>query len=75
MNAMASFKGKNATYQTNLYGNVQALTNFLIGSNKALSFDAPALAIRRNDGLDIPRRMLTVTLAEWKALDINKSTL
>ena len=75
MNTKATFKGRNATYPTILFSNLQGLTHLVIGKNKALAFDVPTLAIRRNDNLDIQLHILTMTPAERKVLGINKSTL
>jgi CRISPR-associated protein Cas1 len=58
MNAKAAFKGRNATYQTILFSNLQGLGHFVIGRNKKLSFDIPALAVKRNDNLDVQQRIL-----------------
>lgn len=74
-NAMALFKGRNAMYQTILFRNIQTLANFVIGKSKAISFDIPALAIKRNDTGYIQRRILAMTPAERRMAGINKSTL
>ena len=75
MNAKAAFKGRNATHQTILSGHIHSLAHFVIGRNKALSFDVPKLAVKRNDNLDVRQRILTMTPSERKALAISKSTL
>ncbi|MGI0019860.1 MAG: CRISPR-associated endonuclease Cas1 [Nitrososphaera sp.] len=75
MNAKAVFKGRNAAYQTILSGNIHGLAHFVIGKNKALSFDIPALSAKRNDTADIQHRILTMTPAERKSLGISKSGL
>ena len=75
INSKAAFKGKNATYQTILYKNVQELANFLIGKGKGLNFVMPTLMIKRNDNLDVQQRILTISQAERKALGISKSGL
>lgn len=75
MNVKAVFRGKNATYQTILYGNVQTLAHFVIGKSKTLAFDVPTLAIKRNDTIDVQQRILSMTPSERKRLGINKSTL
>lgn len=75
MNAKAAFKGRNAMYQTILYGNIQALANFLIGKHKNLDFDVPKFALPRNDNLDVQQRILSMTQAERKSLGISKSGL
>lgn len=74
-NAKVAFKNRNASYQTIFYRNVQTFANFLIGKGMTLSFDVPALADKRNDDLDIQRRILTMTPAERKSLGISKSGL
>lgn len=75
MNTKATFKGRNATYPTILFSNLQGLTHFVIGKNKVLSFDVPKLTVKRNDSLGVQQRILTITPAERKSLGINKSTL
>ena len=75
MNAKAAFKGRNATYQTMLFGNIHGLAHFVIGKNKTMSFDIPALTVKRNDNLDVQHRILTMTSTERKALGISKSGL
>lgn len=76
MNTKVVFKNnRNATYQTILYGNVQALANSLIDKSKRLDFDVPALAVKRNDNLDIQQRILSMTPDERKRLGISKSGL
>jgi hypothetical protein len=42
----------------------------VISKNKALSFDIPALAVRRNDNLVTLHRILTMTSAKRTALGI-----
>lgn len=75
MNTKATFKNKNASYQTILYRNVQALANYVIGKSKTLSFDIPPFSVNRNDTSETQQRILTMTPAERKALGISKSGL
>ena len=75
MNAKSSFKGRNATYQTILFENVRAIANFTVNKTKALSFDVPLIANRRNDIVDLQQHILSMSPAERKRLGINKSTL
>ena len=75
MNAKATFKGRNATCQTILFGNVQGLAHFVIGKSKRLDFGMPPLAVKRNDDLDVQERILAMTPQERKALGISKSGL
>jgi CRISP-associated protein Cas1 len=75
MNAKAAFKNRNATYQTILYANIQALAGFLIGKSKKLDFYVPSMTIKRNDDLDIQKRILAMTPEERKKLGISKSGL
>ena len=75
MNAKAAFKGRNATYQTILFNNIETLANFVIGKSNRLDFDLPASASKRNDNLDIQHRILTMTPEERKRLGISKSGL
>ena len=76
MNAKRAFKARNATYQTILYGNIQALANFVIGKSKSrLDFDVPPLMVKRNDFLVVQQLILSMTPDERMRLDINKSTL
>lgn len=75
MNTKAAFRGKNATYQTILFSNLQGLMHFVIGKNKEFSFDIPRLAIKRNDKLDIQQRILTMSPRERRKLGISNSGL
>ena len=75
MDAKAAFKGRNATYQTILFNNIETLANFVIGKSNRLDFDLPASASKRNDNLDIQHRILTMTPEERKRLGISKSGL
>lgn len=75
MNAKVEFKGRNATYQTILYGNVQTLAHFIAGKSKQLSFVVPHLPIKRNDTIDLKQRILSITPQERKRLGISKSGL
>lgn len=75
MNTKKAFKGRNATYQTILYRNIQEFANFVIDKIKRLDFDIPPVAIVRNDGLDLRRRILTMTPNERRRLKISKSSL
>lgn len=75
MNVKSAFKGRNATYQTILYNNVQALGNCLLDKSKSLAFDVPTLAFKRNDDLEISQRILSMTPSERKKLGISKSGL
>lgn len=75
MNTKATFKNKNASYQTILYRNMQALANYVIGRSKALSFDIPPRSVNRNDTSEIQQRILTMTPVERKKLGISKSGL
>jgi CRISPR-associated protein Cas1 len=75
MNAKAAFKGRNATYQTILYRNIQTLTNFVISKSKQLDFDIPAVILKRNDSLDVQQRILAMMPDERKRLGISKSGL
>ena len=75
MPTKATFKERNATYQTILYGNAQMLAHFVIGKSKAISFDVPATAIKRNDNLEIQQHILSMTPTERKILGISKSGL
>ena len=75
VNAKATFKGRNASYQTILSGNIQRLAHFVNGKNKVLAFDIPTLVIKRNDAVEIQRHILAMTPSERKRRCINKSTL
>lgn len=75
MNAKATFKGRNATCQTILFGNVQGLARFVIGKSKGLGLDVPPLAVNRNDDLDVQEHILAMRPQERKALGISKSGL
>jgi CRISPR-associated protein Cas1 len=75
MNAKSTFKGRNATYQTILYYNIQVLANHLLDKNKRLDFDVPTLTIKRNDSLQVSQHILSMTHDERKRLGISKSGL
>jgi CRISPR-associated protein Cas1 len=75
MNVKSAFNGRNTTYQTILYNNVHALANYVLDRNKNLVFDVPALAVKRNDDLEISKRILSMTPDERKRLGISKSGL
>lgn len=75
MNAKVVFKNRNATYQTILFENVRAVANFVIGKSKWLDFHAPMHTIKRNDDLNMQRRILAMTPEERKRLGISKSGL
>jgi CRISP-associated protein Cas1 len=75
MNTKVEFKGRNATYQTVLFGSVQTQAHFVAGKSKSLSLVVPQLAIRRNDTIDIKQRIMTMTHEERKRLGISKSGL
>ena len=51
------------------------LAHFVIGKSKAISFDVPATAIKRNDNLEIQQHILSMTPTERKILGISKSGL
>lgn len=57
MNAKTVFKGRNATNQIILFGNIYGLAHFVIGKSKAWAFDIPTLAIKRNDTMDVQQRI------------------
>jgi hypothetical protein len=75
MNAKAAFKGRNATYQTIIYRDMQSLANLIIDKSKRLDFDVPRLIIKRKDDLDIQQRILSMTPAERRIRGISKSGL
>lgn len=75
MNSKDTFKGRNATYQTILYNNIQFLAYHLLDKNKRLDFDVPTLTIKRNDSLEVSQRILSMTPDERKKLRISKSGL
>lgn len=58
--------GEYAICQAALFGNVREFAHFVIGKNKTLSFDIPALAVKRKDNLDVQQRILTMTSAGQK---------
>ena len=75
MNAKEIFKGRNAAYQTILFGNIHGLAHFVVDKSKVLAFDIPKLAVKRNDNLEIQHRILTMTPWQRKAFGISKSGL
>jgi CRISP-associated protein Cas1 len=75
MNVKSAFKGRNATYQTILYNNAQALASYLLDKNKKFAFDVPILVVKRNDDLEVSQRILLMTPTERKRLGISKSGL
>lgn len=75
-NRVANYKhGKNYTYQNILLDNVQQLANHVIGKQAEVKFNVPLVRIRRNDILEVQRRILTMTAGERKALGISKAGL
>jgi CRISPR-associated protein Cas1 len=75
MNAKALYKERNAIHQTILYRNIKALANFVVGKSRTLLFDIPPLTLKRNDSLEVQRRILTMTPSQRKALGISKAGL
>ena len=75
MNVKATFKSRNATYQTILYNNIQTLANYMLDKSVRLDFDVPTLMVKRNDNLEIAQRILSMTPNERKKLGISKSGL
>jgi hypothetical protein len=47
---------------------MQELAKFVTGKNKMLSFDIPALTVKRNHTSDVQQHILTMTPAERKRL-------
>jgi CRISP-associated protein Cas1 len=76
LNRKMSYKhGKNFTYQNILLDNVQQLSNFISDKSKTISFRIPNVHLKREDSLDIRKKILNITPEGRKKLAINKSTL
>ena len=74
-NKKAPYKGKNYSYQSILFDNVQKLANYIHGKNKRIEFFVPKMVIERDDSLELIKKVLKMTPDERKNRRINKSTL
>lgn len=74
-NRFTPYKGKNYSYQTILFDNVQRIANHISDKGGELILDIPLINIARNDSIVLRQRILNMTPEERKELGINKSTL
>ena len=74
-NTKVSYKGKNWSYEQVLLINVRALANYISGNAGSFTFDIPSIEISRTDNIELRNKILGITPADRKGLDINKSTL
>jgi len=74
-NRKASYRGRNCSYQSILFYNIQQLANHVSDKKKELLFAIPEIKIERRDILPIRTKILTMSPAERKKLGISKSGL
>jgi len=75
-NAKYNYKnGKNYSYQNILQDNLRQLSNFVVGKNKEIEFNIPAMKLHRTDNLKLKEKISSMSNEERKELGINKSTL
>jgi len=74
-NSKAPYKGKNYSFSNILHENILRLANYIMNKSEKISFDVPRLEIKRNDDVILQERILEMTPAERKRLEIGKTTL
>ena len=75
-NARYNYKnGKNYSHQIILQDNLQQLANFIVEKKKEFDFVIPKMKLKRNDNVELRKKILNMTPDERKNLGINKSTL
>ncbi len=74
-NLKVSYGKKYFAYQNILYSNISQLAQFISEKKKTLEFRVPPIKIKREDNLELRKRILSMTPAERKRLGISKSTL
>lgn len=74
-NSPVQYKGKTWQWDTIILNKVQELNRSLLEKSKCIDFTEPAPSLRRNDTLEIRKRILELTQKQVQELGIGRSTL